>query len=311
MVTKSMVLGAVLAVSAGVASAQNVQLLVKPHSAVNYFGSPSYNAYEANVMTGLLSGVSAMGDRSTDPLAYQLLNTNANTLVAPGEMMVTGYPSWRGVAGPTGALTSELGNRMTFSLTALGATGADQFSLRQIGFEMDGVGTGGPWDYGYVPFAGYAGANPQDDTLFPTGYDYQPWQVGVQYGADNALGGGDDIILNNGQAGSTLVNAVYYFGVGDAYWADFACTGPGGNAALCDTAAERQGLLDAAAADMTSGQSSPFFLKGTYYINTQAGVLSAAATVSAIPEPAELGMLIAGLGIVAGVARRRHNRSSK
>jgi hypothetical protein len=298
-----------LALSIGAMGAQaasgSFQMFVNPHSAPNFFGSPNYDAYEANVMAGLQTGVNGSGDRSTSPTAYNLLPANATTIVSPGDMIVTGTPSWQGNASPSGALSNELGNRMHFALTVLGDGAGSTFSLQDIGFTMEGR-TGSGFNYGFVPFTGYTGANPDDETLFSSAFTYRPWRVGVQYGANGALGGGDDVLLTNGEAGSTPVNALYYFGVGDAYWADFSCTGPGGNPSLCDTIPKRQGLIDAAVADMIGANQGAFFLKGSYYlVDGNGNSLVTASAIAAIPEPSEIAMMLGGVGLIGAVARRR------
>lgn len=295
---------ALTGISAQVQAQSTISVVVTPHSAPNYFGSPNYNAYEANVMAHLttgLGGPASAGDRSLAPTAFSLYPSNTVSLVAPTEMIVTGVPSWRGTSDPAAPFANERGNRMHFALSMVGQSSVNQFSLRDVGFEMTGI-SGSGWNYNYAAFNAYGGSDPDNETLFPVGYNYQPWRVGVQYGLNGVFGGGDDVILQNGQDGATPVNALFYFGVGDAYWADFDC---GANPSLCDTAAKRQGLIDTAANTMDANN---FYLTGRYYLG--GSTVTGLATVVAIPEPSEIAMLLAGLGLVGAVARRRRADSA-
>lgn len=171
----------------------DVQVYASP--APNGFGSPSWNGYVANAMTALQNGLSVVGDRETDPTAYVTL-----IRYFPGDIIVTSFNSWRGISEPPAPFDGEFGNRMHFGLVALG-DGVEQFTLADVQFAL--LSSDGELNY----IGDLAGT-----TLNGTS------RVGVDYGPDRALGGGDDIVYDSGEPDTTILDALYYIGIGNAYW---------------------------------------------------------------------------------------------
>ncbi len=250
------------------ASGLDVSINVVPWLAPNAFGSPNWNAAQANAVTGMMNGGVATG---SGPSAF-VPNSNVTTAQA----IVTGFPSWMGkvdpgtVYGP--AYANELGNRMTFALGVVGHNGA-QFSISQLSFNATSSDPFNALNFGFA-----AG-----------GYNYGIGYVGVLYGGDGVLGGGDDTYVNGG-ANTQLVNALFGRGSGNS----FAAYCPG-----C-TLAQQQAALDAAAAY----PGAPFTFTGTYTIDGVSG--SGAFNVTpAVPEPGTWAMMILGFVGMGLVAYRR------
>ncbi len=187
-----------------------ITVAVHAHSAPNGFGSPSWGAYMANVMQALQNGLLSVGDRTTDPTAYEKI-----VRFTPGDVMVTSFSSWRGIAEPLAPFAGEYGNRLHFALVALG-DGVERFTLADVQFSI--LSSDGELNYiGDLSGTSLNGTS----------------RVGVDYGDDRVLGGGDDTIYDSGEPDTTALDALFYVGVGNAYW-------PGGTtpdqAALDETA---------------------------------------------------------------------------
>lgn len=97
--------------------------------ASNSLGSPSWSAYSAIALWSLEFNTGHIGVRSTDPAAPEF----ASSHVDAGEFMVTSSTSWRGVAGPTGAFSSELGDRMHSGPHPSG-DGVGQFKVADLNY---------------------------------------------------------------------------------------------------------------------------------------------------------------------------------
>src|SRR5690606_18539148 len=92
-----------------------------------------------------------------------------------------------------------LGNRIHFGLHAYGDT---QFTLADVNYQLtsnDGnlLGTSG--------------------TLASTTFNGTS-RIGIDWGMDGIGGTPDDIVYNNNEGNSTLVNELIYIGVGNGYW---------------------------------------------------------------------------------------------
>jgi hypothetical protein len=255
---------ALLSVAAlGFASAAKADIVINvvPWLAPNAFGSPSYDAAINNAFQGMMNGGVATG---SGPTAF---TPQSNVTSAQG--IVTGFTSWMGVANPSGAYANELGNRMSFGLGIIGS-GGTEFSISQLSFTA-------------------ASSDPANGLGFAFGtgsYSYSTSYIGVLYGANGVLGGGDDTFITSGP-NTQLVDAIFGRGSGNSY------------AAYCSpcTVAEEQAAIDAAAA----GPSYTF--TGTYSIDGASG--SGTFNVAAVPEPSTWAMMILGFMGVGFMAYRK------
>ncbi|MCR4274460.1 MAG: hypothetical protein NUW02_00190 [Candidatus Campbellbacteria bacterium] len=205
------VLAVLFVVALPTAVSADILVNVYASPAPNGFGSPSWSGYLANAMNALQNGLSVVGDRETDPTAYSAL-----VRYFPGDVMVTSFSSWRGISEPPAPFNGEYGNRMHFGLVALG-DGLEWFTLANVQFAI--LSSDGQLNY----IGSLVGTTLNGTT-----------RVGVNYGPDRVLGGGDDIVYNSGESDSTVLDALYYVGVGNGYW-------PGGTTpdqAILDETAE-------------------------------------------------------------------------
>lgn len=258
---------------AGSAFGTGITIVVKPSSAPNAFGSPSWSGYTANALAGLQSGAASVGDRNTDPTGYA---TFANgSFIAPGDVMVTSYSAWRGTANPGAPFSAELGNRMHFGLHAQG-DGVAQFSLDDVYFNMSSSDSGNT-----LGFAGNLSGLTYNGTT----------RIGVNWGGDRAPGGGDDLVYAAGQSGSLIIDELFYVGAGNAYWPG------GGDPDPSNPLLGRQGALDDTAAWFA--QEYPFSITTVYTIFADSGTGSVYVT----PAPGAAALL--GLGGLLLARRRR------
>jgi hypothetical protein len=159
-------------------------------------GASSWSSYVPNALYALENGLSSVGDRSTDPTAYE----QASAIVDPWEIAVTSFTSWRGTVSPSDPFDSEWGNRMHFGLHAYG-DGTTQFKLEDLTFELHS-------------------SDPTDSLIFTgdfIGYNYSTTRFGVNWGPDRIRGTADDVRYTSGN-GTTLVDELGYVGVGNAWW---------------------------------------------------------------------------------------------
>lgn len=85
---------------------------------------------------------------------------------------------------------------------------------------------------------------------------------------------------------------------------------PDGNLFTGDDSMVRGNVASSGAISFTNGPSAA----GTYYLNvtgiatgSQGGLYNGAISVAAVPEPETYAMLLAGLGVMGFIARRRNN----
>ena len=145
-------------------------------------------------MQGMMNGGVATG---SGPAAFTPV-----TNVTPAQAVVTQFRSWMGVVDPGtvfgAAYASEFGNRMTFALSAI-SDPSHEFSISQVSFTGQSSDPAGLLNFS-VAFGGY---------------NYSNGIVGVRYGADNKLGGGDDEFITSG-ANTQLVDALFGRGSGNS-----------------------------------------------------------------------------------------------
>jgi hypothetical protein len=259
----------------GLAAAGTITIQQYFSAAPNAFGSPSFDAWQANAINSLRNGLGNIGDPTTDPTAYVQLNGTYN----PGDAMVTSFPAWQGTADPTGAFASELGNRIHAGVVIVSET---PFDLQSVSFKF----------------------NSTDNALLYegdlSGTSFGARRVGISYGGDGALGGGDDVVYDLGNPGtdSTLINELYYVGVGNAYW-------PGGaDPSPSNPLLGRQGALDDTAQYI---RDNLIGISNQYCVTDDAGQSScntASLRLAPVPEPATA-LTLAGSLLFLGLRRRR------
>lgn len=247
-----------------------ITLDVRASSAPNAFGSAAWASYAASALNSLENNLGNIGDRSTDPAAYEVLAGVAEA----GDMMVSSFNSWRGATNPTGAFSSEYGNRLHFGLHAYG-DGVEQFTLEDLTFDVsssDGANAlGFSGDFLGVTFNGTT-------------------RIGINWGADRAKGGGDDTVYISGN-GTTLIDELVYVGVGNAFW-------PEAVGSQTNEEAIEDVLAYIAAND-------PFSVTGIYEINGHAGDSTVRVlTPVPVPMPLAAGLGAVGLGFIASRRRR-------
>jgi len=240
-------------------------IVVTPTVAPNVFGSPSYAAWVTNSYQAQYQGLSTFGTVGT-PTYYAA----ESVITDRASVVVTGYNSWRGNANPTGAFSAELGNRMLFGLHIFG--NGNLFSISQLSFNATSTGDSGGLDFGFGEGS----------------YNYSNDYVGIQYGADGVLGGGDDVLITSG-ANTQMVNEIIGRGSGNSY-ASYT-TDPG---------ATNQDKLNGIAYDPANAWTS---FTGTYSLDFGGNAVTGAGTFQAVPEPTSMAAL--ALGAAALLRKRR------
>lgn len=246
-------------------------------SLTNIFGSGNWPTSETNTITGLKTGQAQVGDPNTDPGAFK-----AVTSITPGQVIVSGFNSWNGQANPQAPFNNEYGNRLHF---ALAIASSKLFNLNGLSFDVNSNDAANT--------LGFSG-----DFV---GLSYTSRRQGLYYGADGVLGGGDDVWYTSGEAGTYLINAIYYVGVGVAEDATFQ---PG---------ATYQDKLDSITAYVTNNITQ---ITGSYtLVDTDGRFLATASTTvdvvgaqTTVPEPSSVFLLLTLAGTLGFRARERFAR---
>lgn len=253
-------------------AASAAQIIVTPSVAPNAFGSPSYAGYVANAVGALHDGDTSRGDPNS-PTYYQ-----AQSNVRANEVIVTGFPSWKGQADPGAvfgpAYANELGNRMHFGLRIDGE--GTQFSISELSFSAT---SNDPADV--LGFSFGAG-----------GYNYSLDYQGVLKGDDGILWTSDDVYITSGP-NTQLVDGLVGRGSGNAL--DAYCPG-------CSIA-DQQAAIDAAAAY----RPYPSKFTGTYTLGDASG--SGTFNIAGVPEPAAWALMLVGFGGLGAGLRRSRRRA--
>lgn len=268
-IVSSVVFSAVALLGVNAPAQADISMTVYPSSAPNVFGSSSWNAYRLNALNSIQNGLGNIGDRNSDPTAYEI----AGAKIDPGDVIVSGFNSWRGVAGPAAPFNNEFGNRMHFGLHIVGGGANPQFRLADLAFNMSSGDS-----FNSLAFVGNF-----------VGLDYSLNRFGIDYGADRVLGGGDDVTYTTGN-GLSLVDEIVYVGVGNAFDASF------------EVGMTNQDKLDSVIAYINN--EGPFDISCTYTLNNPNGGFLADGSGSVIvPAPGAAALL--GLGGIVASRRRR------
>lgn len=240
--------------------------------APNFSNLPAFQSYNVNALNSLENGLGDIGDRGTDPAAYETYADGSS--IGIFELIVSNFNSWRGQADPSSPFDNQLGNRLHFGVHIVG-DGSTQFRLEDLQYEIDSTDD-------VLDFSG--------DFV---GQSYSEFRIGIDWGADRAKGGGDDLLINSGAA-TQFVDELVYVGVGNAY-----------------DASNESGVTDQDKIDsLTSGFTSPVDVTGSYTLNDDQGSLlgtdSTTVTIVpvAVPEPASSSLAFL-MGIVVTCRRRK------
>ena len=270
---------ALLSLALALAAHAQVTIEVFPTLAPNAFGSPSFAAWTDNAFTALYGGSLVAGTVGTP----SYFSVTPSTLGAT-DVFVTSFPSWRGFADPGTvfgpAFANELGNRLHFAFVAIGHD--QQFALSQLSFTF--VTTSPAHDLDFAFAAG--------------DYTYSSNYVGVLFGADNQLGGTDDLFVTSG-ANTQLVDAVIGRGSGNAWWPPHTA-GDG---------LSEQEAIDVFAATLIPTLST--LVTATYTLDLGGGdTASGHASVTVIPEPSTYALLLGGAAAAVVLWRRRRRAAT-
>lgn len=168
-----------------------------PTVAPNVFGSSSWGGHTqlGQFILRYFPGQGALSP-GLNPIAYQPLRAG---LYMPRDVMVTSFNSWWGKENPGPPFTAEYGNRLHSALLVVGD--GTSFTLSDVNFSFlssDGV----------LDFVGNLAGTTFNGTT----------RVGYSYGPDGIFGTPDDVVYQNNEPDTTLVQAFAYLGPGNATW---------------------------------------------------------------------------------------------
>lgn len=268
--------------TATVASQADPVITVYPSIGPNIFSSPYADPYIANAVQGLQNNGATTGT----PGFPSLYSTTGPT-VPINQIIVTNFNSWLGhlnpgtMFGPNYA--NETGNRIHFGVSVVSTNpGTQEFSLSQLEAEIISTDSN---NFLGVPREFIGG-------------DYAPDFIGVITDANGNI----IDVLDSGEVGTTPVDALFFFGYGNAF--EILDTN------FNDPNSLSQSEFAALIGDPSLTSSVPFSLTGNYYLGNASG-----GTTVDIVGPQFIVPLPAGVWIFAGAvsllaARRRMARKA-
>ncbi len=275
------VLTTMAVVVTAVASYADPVITVYPSIGPNIFSSPYADPYIANAIQGLQNGGASTGTAGT-PGFY----STATSPVPVNHMIVTDFNSWRGHVNPGSVFgpnyANEFGNRIHFGVSAISPANSREISLSMLEAEIVSTDSNG---FLNVPRE-FVGGN------------YAPDLIGVRRDA----GGNIVEILMNGEAGTELVDELYFFGYGQGFEilaSEFA-----------DPNNPTQAEFAALIANPNVTSTTPFTITGNYYIGNFSGSSGGVIVGPSqfIPLPASAWIFAGAVGLLA--ARRRMTRKA-
>lgn len=274
---------ALLALALTIGTSAQVTIDVFPTIAPNIFGVSgaewSRNAVDTIYTTAVAGASSATmtGGTIGTPTYFSL----APSTIQASDMFVTAFNSWNGQSDPGNAFNkdfaNEKGNRLHFSFLVQG--NGQKISLSQLSFVLASSDSGN-----------------RLQVVRPTGwYSYNDNYVGIDFGTDGHLGGGDDVFVKSG-TNTQEVDMLIGRGTGNA-WEPIDTTR--------DPVSEQQ-AIDAQAASIAP--KTPILVTGTYTLSLAGGAsFTGTNSVTVIPEPSTYAALLAlsSLGIALWTRRRK------
>jgi len=256
----------------------------------NASGSPSWNGYVANALTGLENGGTQEGTPGTP--TYYAPTTGPITVA---QTLVTSFNSWNGTVNPAAPFNQEDGSRVMFGFDIKG--NGNKISLSELSAQTYWVDQNGVQAWENVPYS----STP-----------YAAHRIGLIYN-NNA----PPTIVNSG-SGTQLVDEIVSTGYGGGIWAmydDISLPNSQDHAMLAAwglpdyTGATLQERYDSMLSILDS--TTPFGWRIDYSIDYNHDVAPAATfsyTQQIVAEPGTLVLLVtAGLGLLACTWRRRRS----
>src|SRR5579884_736647 len=261
------------------ARADSISILSFPSVGPNNSLSLSWSQYASDALTSIETGGGNTGNPASDPTAYATVSA-----LNPGDLILSSFPSWEGIADPSGAFAGEYGDQLLFGLQILG--NGNYFRLSNLYNTMASSDAGDSLGGNSGGFSSYG-----------------PYLLGIDCGSDGICGTADDTIYQNGESASLPVNELFYVGVGAAF---DATNEPG---------ATNQDKLDSLTSFVL--MNAPFSVSNTYTLysddaTTVLGASSSTLTVlapSSVPEPVSSALLGTGLAAMfLALACRRQGK---
>jgi|SRR5215471_10604567 len=245
-----------------------ISITVTPSLAPNVYGSPSWATYVSNATSAIENGLTSFGDPSSLSY-YQAQTTEVTTM----DLIVTGFPSWHGLADPGTVFgpnyANELGNRAHFGVDING--NGTKISLSMLSFSS-------------------ASDDPADTLGFSFAlgsYSYSTSYVGIIYGVNGLT------YVTSGP-NTQPVDRIVGRGSGNA----LAAYCPG-----CDVGQQQAAIV--AQLPLLNGMTS---FVGTYTMTDTSGSVlatgSGAFNLATAPEPGTLAAIAGGLALTAFFRRR-------